>query len=409
MAAHRFVSNESKLQAENDDLRAQLTNVIGAAQNVQEVLRQLWSQHESEQLQIQQLTARLSARPYREAWMDEDSVSGDVRSASTWSQHESDQMQIQQLNAELLRVRRGKEVRSTSGGEEGRLPVEEDEASASGKWNLLAWTRGAGFHHVVTTALQKGMADQGFGNDSDAALKFIRGLRFQGEIDSLIRTEEVMGALSDLLWSATETLQSAGAATNEEIQGKFAGSIEMSYSGLDTFFGGLESVVGSPNPNLRQTMEDEHTKRADAGQEFTTRYAAPLAGPLCCCYDPPAPLPLKVVARSAPHTLSPPHSNYDVKTTSRIEWSFVVVDNATPEQLGLPRWPAESVDKLQDRDKCRCKPLLRRLVGIANQAGGRNEQLRKANQPPLEDEELIAANLYTGPVLPPRGHVMPAV
>ena len=67
------------------------------------------------------------------------------------------------------------------------------------------------------------------------------------------------------------------------------------------------------------------------------------------------------------------------------------------------------MDKLQDRDKCRCKPLLRRLVGIANQAGGRNEQLRKANQPPLEDEELIAANLYTGPVLPPRGHVMPAV
>ena len=234
MAARSFVSNESKLQAENDDLRTQLNNVINAARGTQDVLRRLWSQHESEQ------------------------------------------MQIQQLNAELRQVRRGKEVKSTSGGEEGRLPLEEGEAGASDKWNLLAWTRGAGFHHVVTTALQKGMADQGFGNDSDAALKFIRGLRFQGEIDSLLRTEKVMGALSDLLWSATETLQSAGAATSEEIQGKFAGSIEMSYSGLDTFFGGLESVVGSPNPNLRQTMEDEHTKRADAGQEFTTRYAAPL-------------------------------------------------------------------------------------------------------------------------------------
>ena len=62
----------------------------------------------------------------------------------------------------------------------------------------------------------------------------------------------------------------AESGRGEEIQGKFAGSIELSYSGLDTFFGGLESVVGSPDPNLRQTMEDEHTKRADADQEFMT-------------------------------------------------------------------------------------------------------------------------------------------
>ena len=229
MAAHGFVSNESMLQVENDDLRSKMHNVIDAARGTQDVLRRLWSQHEAAQMQIQQLKAELlQARSQREgAW-------------------------------------------STSGGEEGRLPVEEDEAGASGKWNLLAWTRGAGFHRVVTAALHKRMADRGLGNDSDAALRFIRGLKGQGEIDSLLRTEEVMGGLSDLLWSATVTLQRAGAATSEEIQGKFAGSIELSYSGLDTFFGGLESVVGSPDPNLRQTMEDEHTKRADADQEFTT-------------------------------------------------------------------------------------------------------------------------------------------
>jgi hypothetical protein len=229
MAAHGFVSNESVLQAENEGLRLQQANLTTAARNIQDILRRLWSQHEGAQMQIQQLKAELlQARSQREgAW-------------------------------------------STSGGEEGRLPVEEDEAGASGEWNLLAWTRGAGFHRVVTAALHKRMADQGLGNDSDSALEFIRGLKGQGEIDSLLRTEEVMGGLSDRLWSATVTLQRAGAATSEEIQGKFAGSIELSYSGLDTFFGGLESVVGSPDPNLRQTMEDEHTKRADADQEFTT-------------------------------------------------------------------------------------------------------------------------------------------
>ena len=41
----RGVSLESKLQAENADLRTQLTNVIGAARSVQEVLRRLWTQH----------------------------------------------------------------------------------------------------------------------------------------------------------------------------------------------------------------------------------------------------------------------------------------------------------------------------------------------------------------------------
>jgi len=148
----------------------------------------------------------------------------------------------------------------------------EDEAGASGEeWNLLPWTRGAGFHRVVTAALQKGMADQGLGNDSDSALKFIRGLKSQGEIDSLLRTEEVVAALSDLLWSETETLKGAGATTTEEVQGKFAGAIELSYSGLDTFFGGLEGVIGSPDPNLILAMQNEHTMREDADREFTTR------------------------------------------------------------------------------------------------------------------------------------------
>ena len=89
-AAHGFVSNESMLQAENDDLRSKMHKVINAARGTQGVLRRLWSQHEAAQMQIQQLKAELlQARSQREgAW-------------------------------------------STSGGEEGRLPVEEDEAGAS--------------------------------------------------------------------------------------------------------------------------------------------------------------------------------------------------------------------------------------------------------------------------------------
>ena len=59
----------------------------------------------------------------------------------------------------------------------------------------------------------------------------------------------------------------------------------------------------------------------------------------------------------------------------------------------------ESVDKLPDRDKCRRKPVLSKLKMKAKEY---NKKLVAANQPPLVDEELIAANSYTGPVRVPR-------
>ena len=93
-----------------------------------------------------------------------------------------------------------------------------------------------------------------------------------------------MDGLVGLLWIAVEQLQATGAQTGKEIQGKFAGSIEMSYSGLDTFFGGLEGVIGTPDAKLFAAMEREHTMGVDAAQEFTTR---------CAC-DPTRPSPLSV-------------------------------------------------------------------------------------------------------------------
>ena len=119
-----------------------------------------------------------------------------------------------------------------SQGPELVLPEDDDNSGDPGKWNLLAWVRGAGVHRVITAALQQGVVDKGLGDDSDAALRFIRGLKDKSEIDSLLRTEAVTGGLRDLLWSEIKALQTAGAATTEEIQGKFAGAIEAAYSCL---------------------------------------------------------------------------------------------------------------------------------------------------------------------------------
>ena len=65
------------------------------------------------------------------------------------------------------------------------------------------------------------------------------------------------------------------------------------------------------------------------------------------------------------------------------------------EQLQLERWPVESDEKMSDRAKCRVK---RTLTDLDAEIKEHNKQLEEANQPKVEMEEVIAAQLYTGPV-----------
>ena len=56
---------------------------------------------------------------------------------------------------------------------------------------------------------------------------------------------------------------------------------------MSVFFGGLEYLVGTPNPKVREHMAKEHLEQSDSKREFTT-------------------------------------SNYAICTTSAIEWALVV-------------------------------------------------------------------------------------
>ena len=98
-------------------------------------------------------------------------------------------------------------------------------------------------------------------------------------------------------------------------------------------------------------------------------------------------------------SFAPPQrgSNYGIETTSKVEWLFVVStdEDVAREQLQLERWPVESDEKMSDRTKCRVK---RTLTELDAEIEARNEQLEEANQPKVEMEEVIAAQLYTGPV-----------
>ena len=70
-------------------------------------------------------------------------------------------------------------------------------------------------------------------------------------------------------------------------------------------------------------------------------------------------------------------------------------EDVAREQLQLERWPVESDEKMSDRTKCRVK---RTLTDLDTEIKEHNKQLKDANQPKVEMEEVIAAQLYTGPV-----------
>ena len=93
------------------------------------------------------------------------------------------------------------------------------------------------------------------------------------------------------------------------------------------------------------------------------------------------------------HTLPPLTDG--VRTSSEIEWAYVVDAEATPATFNMEKWPEESADKLPDRSRCRQRCA---LTDTMEAAESRNHALVEAKQPPLVDEEIIAAILYTGPV-----------
>jgi hypothetical protein len=135
------------------------------------------------------------------------------------------------------------------------------------------------------------------------------------------------------------------------------------------FYGGLEAIVGSPNPHIRKTMADEHTDRDDSARDFTT-------------------------------------SNYDLRTTSATEWAFV----ATPDAPPAGGWPVEEKiraalagEEGADLEGIRKAgahhrqpyPLAELKAAMDAKVNG---QLRKLSEPEMIVEEALGLRLYTGPL-----------
>ena len=124
-------------------------------------------------------------------------------------------------------------------------------------------------------------------------------------------------------------------------------------SGLNRFYGGLDSVVGSPHPSLEAAMEAEH--KQGPGTESNDKFIKP--------------------------------NNSPGASTSKEEWEFVL----DAEEESWAHSPKQPGDRLR-------RPI-QKVVDLAEE---KNEALREAGHLPVVRAELIAAVLYTGPVRPPK-------
>ena len=121
-------------------------------------------------------------------------------------------------------------------------------------------------HRVIAAAIMRGAEDKGYGTDSDAALAFLRSLQDESELAALFGNGLVADSITEMLWPEVLKMQAATAATTDEVMTKFAGATELSFGGLDKFFGGLE---GALPPRARSTRP-----RAHCGHRVRTRERA---------------------------------------------------------------------------------------------------------------------------------------
>ena len=281
MAAHGFVSNESKLQAENEGLRRQLTNVIDAARNVQDVLRRLWSQHEHEQLQIQQLEKELSrekelrAKGTREAWAEERSVPNGVRPASAPERKAATQapevgepacvQSIRSQAAEAIRSR----VEEANKKKTGAAKREDTPT-----WKAQSWLADGSSAMLAELLLAPLRTPK---QETENDLELITALANHEDSDRAVSEllehsnalPEIVKFISDKMKELVEAAAPSGAELNKKFVDDYTAT-EMAFGQQDEFFKGLEGLIGPPNPDLVKGIRGEHCERTDSRWPFTT-------------------------------------------------------------------------------------------------------------------------------------------
>ena len=109
------------------------------------------------------------------------------------------------------------------------------------------------------------------GGDELAAMRALGGSATL-EDELTVRLAAAIGPLVARLAPRLRALATVEAATSGEMQTKFSQECRgmLEYGSLSVFFGGLEALVGSPNPMVMGAMAGEHSTRSDSERDFTT-------------------------------------------------------------------------------------------------------------------------------------------
>ena len=281
-------SHASTLQAENHGLRLQLENVIGAARNVQDVLRRLWSQHESEQLQIQQLEKELSLEKElrakgsraREAWADERSVPDGVRSASAPERKaathapEVGNAAQEPPCVQSIRKRADDAIRSRA-EEANKKKTGAAKRDDTPTWKAQSWLEDAGssakLAELLLAPLRK--SEQETENDLELITALANYEDSDRAVSELLEYSNALPEIARFISDKMKELVAAEAPSGVELNKKFVDDYtasEMAFGQQDEFFKGLEGLIGPPNPDLVKGIRVEHCERTDSHWPFTT-------------------------------------------------------------------------------------------------------------------------------------------
>ena len=260
---------------------------------------------------------------------------------------------------------------------DGEAARKDRETRGDDGWRVGTWmasTRAAAM-------LGRALLPAGLEDSSEAELEAMRALACHPDRRARLRALLAV-ALDDLVDSLDEPMRRLAvgeAATSAELQEKFSQDVRgfFEYSSLSAFFGGLEAKVGAPNPKVREAMAEEHTRCGDSDVWFKT-------------------------------------SNYEMNTTSAIEWRFVAEPDAPPDG----GWPVERklVDLVQEQQRTSPGPLMRQLTRSSQallESGAKprramaledleatlaqpNAKLAGLKEPLVVVEEAMGARLYTG-------------
>ena len=229
------------------------------------------------------------------------------------------------------------------------------------EWSAASWLASMPLNEIVASALLAPLGEVARHDRQRSAreLAFVRELGWSASHEALmelLKRASFLERVADELWEQCKGIATAKAATAIELHSKFieeGEERELSYDGLGAWYGGLEDRVGPPDPSVRQAMFREHCNAADSREYFTT-------------------------------------SNYGIETTPEIEWHFVTDGTSGAlETLGLKEWPCERNGAL----RVATPPT---FFDVERQK--RNRELHDLDSTPLNEDEFIAARIYTGPI-----------